>query len=239
MRARGTQARIARARLSSVQPPAPRPSPDGEGSWRTIAIIAIAAAVVGWSAVGAMVLGSFGSAGTSPAPAAGAPLDDTLIDDASLPPDPEVHEAPELEAMLPTEWAGRSLLAESWTGTSMLADDDWSVAMGDFLEEHERSPADLTVAQAYDQLGELDLSIGVFRLEGVDATTLIEGMSAAWRASDDTFQTTEAQVGGKPVVRGEFPEDPLVSYWYAADDVVFDVETSDADLAAAVLAALP
>ena len=61
----------------------------------------------------------------------------------------------------------------------------------------------------------------------------------AWKANDSTLTTKSATVGGKKVTQGAIPSMSLDGYWYEHGNVVFEVQTSDATVAASVLAALP
>lgn len=230
MRERGTQARAARARN---EPPAPAPKPDR--FWPTVAVIAIVVATIGWTAVAFMALGG-GRTGDGTAIAS--PTAEDVIDEESLAPEPQSHQAPELEALLPTEWSGTALTTQSWTGADVLADDDWSLALSDFLEANGKTVADMSVAQTLDEVGELDLVVGAFQVDGVDAATLEQAMIDAWTATDSTFSTSQVNLGGRTVTKGLYQDDVLASYFIQGDGVVFDIETADEELAAAVIATL-
>jgi hypothetical protein len=230
VRERGTQARAARSRNA---PPTPPSRPDR--LWPTIAVIAIVVATVGWTTVAFLALGGGRGDGTAVA----SPTVDDVIDEESLPPEELSHEAPELEALLPTEWSGTALTTQSWTGGSVLADDDWSLALNDFLEENGKTVADLSVAQTLDEVGDLDLVVGAFQVDGIDAAALETAMIEAWTATDSTFSTSQLELGGQTVTKGTYEDDELASYFIQGDGVVFDIETADENLAAAVIATLP
>ena len=53
------------------------------------------------------------------------------------------------------------------------------------------------------------------------------------------MRSSQVTLGGKQVTKGDFGEDTIDSYLYVRDDVVFDIETTDAAIATAALAALP
>jgi hypothetical protein len=232
VRERGTQARAARARS---EPPDPPQRPDR--LWPTIAIIAIVVATIGWTTVAFLALG--GPSGDGDSVAVASPTIDDVIDEESLEPEPQSHEVPDLEALMPTEWSGVALTPQSWTGETVLSDDDWSLALSDFLEANGKTSADLAVAQTLDEAGELDLVIGAFRVAGMEPTLLESAMIDAWTATDSTFTTSQVQLGGRTVTKGMYEDDELASYFIPGDGVVFDIETSDEELAAAVIASLP
>jgi hypothetical protein len=98
--------------------------------------------------------------------------------------------------------------------------------------------ADLSVAQTLDEVGELDLVVGAFRVDGIDAAALETAMIDAWTATDSTFSTSQVTLGGRTVTKGLYEDDPLASYFIQGDGVVFDIETADEELAAAVIATL-
>jgi hypothetical protein len=239
VRERGTQSR----RRDSGSDGRIEPTPGGPGRfWPTLAIVAIMVAVAGWTTVAVLTLGGGSTAvapGASPTspPAPGATLDD--LDEFEPFPEELSHEAPELEARLPASWDGATLEIQSWTGDSILAEDDWSLALAAYLERIGRQPADLQIAQAYDAEGDLDLLIGVFRVEGAEPGTLLAAMIEAWGADFPDLETAELTLGGKQVLRGLFADGSITSYWYEHDGAVFDIETSDESIAAAFLETLP
>jgi hypothetical protein len=214
----------------------------GDRFWPTIAMIAIVIATAGWTTVAVMALSGRGSdASPSPAQVADAsPSDDTsLPSDALDSPVPESHDAPALEALLPKTLNGTTLTSQSVTGDTLLSDDDWSNAFSTFLTSAGKTPTDLLFAQAYDPSGATDLTIGAYQITGVSAADVDKTVVKAWKANDSTLTTKSATVGGKKVTQGAIPSMSLDGYWYEHGDVVFEVQTSDATVAASVLAALP
>jgi hypothetical protein len=212
----------------------PRP-PQPDRFWATVAIIAIIVATAGWTTV---ALTAF--RGPSSATAA-LPTDDlSAVVDESLEPgvETESHEAVDLEALLPTEHDGAILTAESWTGETIFGDDDWSAVFLAVLEEHGKVAADFAVAQAWDSAEVLDLAVGGFRIDGVEPTAMLEAMKAAWLASDGTFVTTEMTLAGQQVIKGVYEDESVTYYWYVANGIVYDIETSDEAMAAAVIAGI-
>jgi len=210
-------------------------SPHPDRFWAIVAIIAIIAATSGWTTVAIVTVFD-----RDPAVAASTAAPTDALAEASLEPEvaTESHEAADLEALLPTEYDGTTLTAQSWTGDSLLAEDAWSAAFVTFLESEGKVAADFAVAQAWDAAEALELVVGAFRIEGTEPAAVIDTMSAAWLASDDTFTTTELSLAGQPVTKGAYADDTVTYYWYAANGVVYDIETSDEAVAAAVVAGI-
>jgi hypothetical protein len=198
--------------------------------WAIIAIIAIIAATSGWTTVAVTALS--GRDAATPAPTT------DPVADASPAPATESHEAPDLEALLPAEYDGTTLTAQSWGGDTLLADDPWSAAILTLLESEGKVASDFAVAQAWDAAESLDLVVGAFRVDGVEPTSVIDTMKAAWLASDDTFTTTVVSLAGQSITKGAYADDTVTYYWYAANGVVYDIETSDEAVAAAVVAGI-
>jgi hypothetical protein len=235
VRERGVQAR--RARPADHEPSPRPPSPANPVRfWQALAVVALIAAVAGWTTVAVMALRP-APAGEALASATDAPFPSA---DASLEPPIESHQVAELEALLPSELNGTSLTRESWTGDTLLADDPWGSAMTAFLTGAGKAKADLQVSQAYDTAGNLDLSAGAFRVPGIDPGTLRDAMIAAWKKGDyPDLKIAQAAVGGFEVTTGDFGDGAVSGYWYVRDGVVFDIETGDPTIAQAALGALP
>ena len=76
---------------------------------------------------------------------------------------------PDLEAYLPTSLNGTALDVQSVTGDDgLIAGDEWSTAMTTFLTAESKQPADLGYAFASDPTENTDISIGVYRVNGVE-----------------------------------------------------------------------
>jgi hypothetical protein len=205
--------------------------------WPVVALIAVVLAASGWTAFGmTFVLRPAASA----APSAAA-IDESFdpVPEESFEPEPESHEAADLEELLPADYDGTELLAQSWTGTTLLTDDPWSTAFTAALADKQKVPADLAIAQAWDPAQAIDVVVGAFRVNGVEPADVATAMTAAWTAQDDTFTTEDVTIAGKTVSKGTYPNtdpEPDVSfYWYEADGVVYDIETTDEAVATAVI----
>jgi hypothetical protein len=262
VRERGTQSRRAKgadggpiddptdAQVPSATPRPPTRTPrvtssgrasGGAGYWPAVAIIAIVVATAGWTTVAVMALnGSGGSTAVVPSASddPNATIDDTEAD-FSEEPIAESHEAPDLEALLPTEVGGTPLTLQSWTGDTLLSDGGtWSEALTTYLTSIGKSPADLTAAQALDPSETIDHSVGVFRVPGVPTSDLRDALVNAWKNDYPELAISTVTLDGIEVTKGDFGEDAIDSYWYEKDGLLFDVETSDEAIATTILAGI-
>jgi hypothetical protein len=247
MRQRGAQSRRERpgGDLGTFGAPLGSGGRSGDRFWPTVAMIAIVIATAGWTTVAVLVLSSGSPAGANPSSsqiAAASPSDDlglAIEPDSSDSPEPESHVSPALEAVLPKTAGATALTTQSWTGATLLSDDGWSNAFTAFLQSVGKTSADLLIAQGYDQTGNIDLTVAAFKISGVSAADVRKTLVNAWKADYPELATTSETVGGKKVTKGVFQDTGIDSYWYEHEDLVYDVETADSDLAATVLAALP
>ena len=207
--------------------------------WQIIAIVALIAATAGWTT--AILL-----AVRSPTPVAIASVEPSLppsepepTDGETVPPVADTHDAPELEALLPTELDGITLQVQSWTGDTILTDDAWSTSVTGFLTSSGKTQEDLRVAQAFDPTQALDGSVGVYHVDGLAPTKIHDALIAAWKVDFPDMAVTTVTLAGKEVTKCDFGEDTIDSYLYVRDDVVFDIETTDQAIAEAAIAGLP
>lgn len=216
------------------------PPPSSRGStWQVVAIVAIILATAGWTTVAVLLVRPAPVAQTDPAePVDAGSSSDLPLDLASEPPLEATHDVPDLEALLPTELNGTALQPESWTGEAILSDDGWGTSMLAFLTSAGKTAADLQVAQAYDPTQALDASVGVYRVNGVEATTLRDALIAAWKADYPEMIVSQVALGGTTVTKAAFGTDSIDSYLYIDGDGVYDIETTDEALASAALAKL-
>jgi hypothetical protein len=244
MRQRGAQSRRGRSGLDGGPFGASLGSGGGGGDrfWPTVAMIAIVVATAGWTTVAVLALSSRG-AEPSPSPSQIAdvsPSDDTSqLPDSSDSPEPASHVSPALEALLPKTWEGIALSSQSVNGETLLSDDDWSAAFTTYLTSAGKTPADLLFAQAYDPTGTIDLTIGAYKITGATAADVQKTLVNAWKASYPELATKSETIGGKAVAHGVIPDAGVDGYWYQHADIVYEIETADAALAAKVLTSLP
>jgi hypothetical protein len=222
-------------------PPAPRSS--GPDPWQAIAIVALIAAAAGWTTVALLAFREPATTAVVESTAPSATIDSGLggssrPDDEVIPPDVESHEDPALEAILPTEVGGVALLAQSVEGGAILTDDAWSSTVTDFLSSVDRTSADLHLAEASDPNGILDISVDVYRIDGIDGKSLRDVLLAAWSGDNPDLVVTDVTIGGAHVSKLDFGEGVPVSYVLVRDEFVFDVWTDDLDLATEAMAVL-
>ena len=182
----------------------------------------------------------------SPRPPATAPaqtLEPGPSVDVSAPPSgsPEPSGAQsELEALLPTGIEGTAFITDSATGADILQDDPGSRAMTAALRALNKTPADLQVAQAYDENDELDLYFVAFSLPGADPEAFRTLILQSWLVSDAEGVTIEdVELGDKTLTRVDYGDDLADAYLYATGDAVILLHTSSPELAEAGAAALP
>lgn len=159
--------------------------------------------------------------------------------DATVSPSP-VHAAPGLEALLPRAVNGVPLVSQSTRGDAAGLDGDASgQALISALQSSGKTAADLEIAEAYDASDTYDITVTAFQATGMDAATLRQAIVGAWMsAAGSGVTSTQGTVGGKAVTTIEYGGGPS-DYIYVHGAVVFDVSTSDADLAAQALMSLP
>ena len=246
MRDRGPRTR--RSASGRMDPPTSTPSSRSSlNLWQAIAIVALIAATAGWTT--AIVLAT--RQGTV-AEASASPTDDTgdiPSDGDTAPPVAETHDAPQLEALLPTTIQDpttkqdTALQIESWNGTAILNDDAYSDSLRSFLNGQEKTADQLLEAQAYDGTAALDFSVAVYQLAGVAPDKLRDALIAAWKVDPDvsSVPVSTVTIDGKTLTKMDFPEDTADSYLYVRpeDGVVFDIESSDVAIVTKALQELP
>ena len=121
----------------------------------------------------------------------------------------------------------------------MIGGDEWSTAITKFLTSVAKQPADLGYAFASDPAETVDVSIGVYRVNGVEGQPLHDALVEGWKGLAPTVKVSDVTLGGKKVTKGDDGTDYPFSYLYVRDDVVYEIYTSDESIATAALAALP
>jgi hypothetical protein len=148
--------------------------------------------------------------------------------------------APELEALMPRQVSGTTLVVQSATGDQVLGTDAASKALVSTLDSFGKKPADLQIAQAYDATGQLDVAALGFRVPGVSAAKLKPAVLQTWLFAGATGVTTkETTVSGVKVTEVSYGGSTSISYVAVRKDAVIVIQSGDATLAAAALAALP
>jgi hypothetical protein len=203
-------------------------------------MIAIVIATAGWTTVAVLALSGRGDE-ASPSPSLIAAASDEPTDSLEPidSPVPESHVSPALEALLPKTWETTPLSSQSVAGDTLLSDDEWSTVFTTFLAAKGKTPVDLIFAQAYDPTGAIDLTVGVYKISGASAADVRKTLIDAWKASYPGLTTKAETIGGKKVNHGVIPDIGVDGYWYEHNDIVYEVETSDAATATKALTALP
>ena len=148
--------------------------------------------------------------------------------------------APELEAILPTEIDGTPFVVETFTGADAFGNDAGSRAVTAGLRALGKTPADLELAEVYDEAQSVDLYLFAFRLPGVALDDLRSLVLNSWLVADAEGVTTEeVELAGKPLTRVEYGDDFSDAYLFATDDAVIIIHTGSPELAEAAAAALP
>jgi len=235
VRERGVQSR----RVSESKEAARRPAPTSSATntWQIIAIIALLAATAGWTTVAVIALrGPSTPAAVTDATESPDPAD--LVDPSE---EPEVipHDAPELEAVLPTTVNGVALQTKSAAGADLITEDAYGESLKAFLTSVGKAPADLHWAQAIDDAGALDGVFNVWSVAGVDGTKLRDTLVEAWKADYPDLKVTDVTVDGQAMQSVVFDTETPPSYLYVRGEQFYDIWTGDAKIAAAGIAALP
>ena len=177
------------------------------------------------------------------------PVDETLpIEPSALPSeaplgsqDPNASPAsPELERLLPTEIGGTPYIVESFTGADAFGNDAGSRAVTAGLRALGKSPADLELAEAYDENQAVDLYLFGFRLPGADPEALQSLVLNSWLVADAEGVTTEeVELGGKTMTHVDYGDDFPDAYVYSLGDTAIIIYSGSPDLAEAAAEALP
>jgi len=148
--------------------------------------------------------------------------------------------APELEAKLPSKVGDVTLSVDSVTGESVLTDDQGGRPIVAALRADGATPADLKLAQAFDEAGNSDLLISAISVAKLDAPALKQFVLDSWlNATGNGIKREAASVGGRDVTRIDYGDNGVVDYVLPASGVVYVVSTADKDLAAKALRTLP
>ncbi len=153
---------------------------------------------------------------------------------------PESQAAPDLVAMLPASVGDLTLIADSATGSTFLGDDQGSRAVLAALRAADRQADDLRVAQAYDELGESDLTILAVTVDGLPIAQTRDLVLGVWLAATGPGVSQEPiELAGRSFTRIDYGDGGRLDYVLADDPVVIVITTADPALAEATAAALP
>lgn len=143
-----------------------------------------------------------------------------------------------LEALLPSEVDGVTLVKDSATGDVLT--DTPGRALVASVRSLGKSPSDLLVAQAYDETETLAAFITGFELPGVKGTELRTMILESWLlAGSPGVTTTEVTLSGKPITRVSYGHEGSNAYVYVHVGAVLVIDTADEEQAKRIAAALP
>jgi hypothetical protein len=186
---------------------------------RSLAAIAGLAILLAACGNGAATTAPVTQAPATQAPATTAPASQGASG-PSIDPLASFHGAQNLEALLPSEVGGVTVVKASIGGTDFMANLGGSDELRNALTALGKSPADLNVAFA--SAGTTTLF--AFQVNGVPGTQILNAMIAQ-QAPGST--STDASFGGKSVKKVATTDDSTVSYVYTSEDVVFVVAGED------------
>ncbi len=152
---------------------------------------------------------------------------------------PTFTRVPELEALLPTTVNGVQMQVVSLTGSDVLAGgiDANQNDVTAFLEVLGKGPADLTFAFSADPKRVLPILIGVYVVDGVDASAIATALIDRVIAADPATKKTEETISGKKVILLErlvpaaspapgaspSPDETVFESFYASGDKLYRV----------------
>ncbi len=153
---------------------------------------------------------------------------------------PEPQAAPDLVALLPTVVGDLNMIAESATGSTFLADDQGSRAVLAALRAADKQPDDLRLAQAFDELGETDLSVLAVTVDGLPVEQTRDLVLGVWLAATGPGVVHEPiELAGRSFTRVDYGDGGRIDYVLTEGAVVLVISTADPALAEATAAALP
>ena len=151
------------------------------------------------------------------------------------------HLVPDLEKLVPATVGTVALTRQSILGTTgLVGTDPSSQALVATLATLGKTPADFQIAAGYDETLATDLQVFAFRLGGVKGSVLGQAIVDSYQAAGASAVTaTRVTISGKAVTDVSYGTSEPDDYVYVHGDVVYDIGTTDADLAAQTLAVLP
>ncbi len=148
--------------------------------------------------------------------------------------------APELEAMIPSTVGAVQMAVESQTGDAILSDDQNSRAIIAALRAAGKQATDLRLAYGYDGVGNSDLVITVFAVDGMKVSALRQLVLDSWLSATGAGITTDTTtLAGIDVTRVDRGDGGSIDYVLTRNGDVITISTADAALAAQAAAAIP
>jgi hypothetical protein len=185
---------------------------------------------------------SSGAASSTPTPIPTASPTPTVAATSSASAGPSLdlpRNAKELEALLPDSIGGATLTKFSMKGSDFIQQGQVDPQLKSWLDSLGKSLDDVSVAYAFDITGASQTGIFAFRVNGVDHTTLLNGLKTAMeQGSSEATNWTSTNIGGKSGVFAG-TSDSGTTYLYGTADLVFFVVAKDKTTAADALSQLP
>jgi hypothetical protein len=234
-------------RKTALEPEPPPPPGGGGGAARRILAVVALLALGASFAVVMMKLTSTPSASPSPSPSPSAAFASPSASagasgspGTSPSPSPSPSQAaPELAAMMPTSVDGTTLTVETAKDASTLGTSPAARALSAAAKSFGKDPATFEIAIAYDASGSSALQIFGFRLPGVSPAQLQPVILNAWLAADVPGVTSSTTtLGGKAATKIAYGDGGADEYLITQSDALFDIESSDATVAAKVASSI-
>ncbi|HKF85273.1 MAG TPA: hypothetical protein VKB30_05760 [Candidatus Limnocylindrales bacterium] len=173
-------------------------------------------------------------------PGVDAPSDEISSQAPSDAPPSDAAAAPELEARLPDKVGDTILTVDSVVGTDVLGEDSSSRAIAAALRAEGKTPADLTLAQAYDESQAVDLSMLAFAIEDLTEAKTRQIVVDSWLSASGAGVTRQdVELGGRTVTRIDYGDDGAKDYVVSDGRAVIVITAADEALATAAIKALP
>ncbi len=171
---------------------------------------------------------------------AGASLDPGASPDPGEPLASESPAAPDLVALMPAQVGSIALSTDSATGDVLLSDDQGSRAIVAALRAAGKTPADLRVAQSFDEAGVADLSVLAVTVDGLPAAQTRDIVLENWlAASGDGVTRDTVTLDGREWTRIDYGDGGTLDYVLTDGANVVVITTADAALAEQTAVALP
>jgi hypothetical protein len=148
--------------------------------------------------------------------------------------------SPVLAAEMPREVSGTPLSVETDLGSEILGKDPSSRSFSAAVGTLGVSPDRLEIGYAYDEAGSLALTVLGFRIPGVTAAKLRPLVLESWLSTTAPgVKSTAVTLSGTPATRVSYGDNGSDEYVFTHGDAVFIIETTDVNLATAVVKAMP
>jgi hypothetical protein len=122
----------------------------------------------------------------------------------------------------------------------VLGEDQSSRAIAAALRAEGKTPADLTLAQAYDETQAADLSLIAFAVDGLSDAKMRGIVLDSWLSATGSGVTmSDVELGGTTVTRIDYGDGRTKDYVVTRDGAVVVITTADEAVATAAIEAMP